>query len=104
LDHKDRNPSNNRISNLREATSSQNTANSKKKNGSRNGLRGTELVPSGSWQARINSSSKKAYLGTFDTPEEAHAAWCKAAKAIYGEFFYAGNDSSTQRTAAGGAP
>ena len=89
LDHKDRNRSNNRIVNLREATPSQSAANSKIQN--RTGLRGVHQ--SGRrWQARICHRGKRTHLGMFDLPEEAHAAWCEAAQKLFGEYFYSGKD------------
>jgi hypothetical protein len=38
------------------------------------------------WQARIAVGGKRKSLGYFNTPEEAHKAYCKAAKAHFGEF------------------
>jgi hypothetical protein len=38
------------------------------------------------WQSRIFFQGKEIYLGLFKTPQEAHAAYCKAAKELFGEF------------------
>lgn len=38
------------------------------------------------WRARIGLHRKVKHLGLFDTPEEAHAAYCKAAHELHGEF------------------
>jgi hypothetical protein len=36
--------------------------------------------------ARIKADNKQISLGVFDKEEEAHAAYCKAAKEHFGEF------------------
>ena len=38
------------------------------------------------WQAQIRVNGKCKYLGFFKTPELAYAAYCKAAKELYGDF------------------
>jgi len=38
------------------------------------------------WQAQILFDSKYKYLGRFDTPEEAHAAYCEAAATHHKDF------------------
>jgi hypothetical protein len=84
LDHIDGNPLNNRIENLRPATITQNQANRKAQK-SITGLKG--VSPNHKrFKAQIKISGKQMYLGTFDTPEEAHAAYLAAAKKIHGEF------------------
>lgn len=85
LDHKNLSRADNRWENLRPATRSQNAANFPKRN--RTGFTGVFLIPNGRYQARLSFRKSKIYLGTFDTPEQAYAAWCEAAKAQYGEFF-----------------
>lgn len=85
LDHKNRNPADNRIVNLREANRSQSTGNSRSYGSS--GLRGAFLVRGTKWRATI----KNIHLGYFDTAEQAHTAYCRAAKKLYGTFFHAGN-------------
>jgi len=44
----------------------------------------------GRWQAAITYNGKRTCLGSFTSTEAAHAAYCHAAKKIYGEFFYTG--------------
>ena len=81
LDHINRNRTDNRITNLREATRSQNMANS---NSKKNKLKGAFWnKQTQRWMALIN-------LGSFDTAEEAHAAYCSAARIRHGEFFFRG--------------
>jgi hypothetical protein len=86
LDHKNRNRSDNRLSNLREATPRQGQANRKAKKGSHSGLKGA-FRHGQRWQAAIKQSGKNVHLGTFDTAIAAHEAYCKAAQELHGEFF-----------------
>ena len=85
LDHKDRNKTNNAWENLRAATASQNCTNRSSHFVGRSGYRGV-YESSGRWMARFGSTTANNYLGTFDTREEARAAWLLEAKRRYGEF------------------
>jgi hypothetical protein len=84
LDHRDVNPLNNAIANLREATSAQNGANKF--------LRAGKHLPKGvrrsgkRFMARISYEKRQICLGTFDTPAEASAAYFREARRLYGEF------------------
>lgn len=89
LDHKNRNPLDNRISNLREASNGQNMANRGMQKNNRSGFKGVFWYRQ-RWQAMISHNRKAIYLGRFPTPELAHAAYCAKAKEIYGEFAYGG--------------
>ena len=91
IDHINRDKADNRIINLREATHGQNKANSKTIN--KNGLKGVSKLPwmkdnGKCWQAQIKHNKKQIYLGCFYTKEEAHEAYCKAAKELHGDFFH----------------
>jgi hypothetical protein len=90
IDHKNRVGTDNRWTNLRLATASQNHGNSRFKPGI-SGLRGVFRVPSGRYRAHIGRDvegrSVQKYLGTYATAQEAHEAYRAAAKKRYGEFF-----------------
>lgn len=87
VDHIDGNPSNNRIKNLRECTQSQNIANSKRRE-SISGFKGVGVDPNNPlrWVAHITVNYKCHFLGSYRTPQLAHAAYIKAAKEHFGEF------------------
>jgi len=75
IDHKDRDPWNNRWLNLREASPAQQCQNRRR----------TTSLPKG-----VRATGRGRYiavLGSFATPDEAHAAWLLAAHIVYGEFF-----------------
>lgn len=87
IDHVDRNPLNDRIENLRLATPSQNQANQLISRRNTSGYKGAYWRPErGHWTARIIVQGKKSYLGSYATPEEAHAAYMAAAREHFGEF------------------
>jgi hypothetical protein len=78
IDHVNRNCTDNRICNLRAATAAQSSFNTvgtgvyKRKNGK--------------FSAKINKNYKPYYLGTFDSREEAVAAYKAASIVLHGEF------------------
>jgi hypothetical protein len=87
IDHRDGDASNNRWNNLRRATGSQNNANRRRSRNNTSGYKGACLCRgSGKWRARIGREGKIIHLGTFGTPEEAHEAYLKAARKLFGEF------------------
>lgn len=86
LDHRNRVPDDNRLENLRIATPSQNGCNSRPYSSNTSGFRGTFRDGGGRWRAQIRVGGKVIYLGLFDTPQEAHAAYCAAATRFHGEF------------------
>jgi hypothetical protein len=89
LDHKNRKTADNRISNLREATKPQNGGNAKgRKEGKLKGAYWHKREKR--WASAIGVKGKSVWLGQYATEEEAHAAYCDAARKKYKEFFYAG--------------
>ena len=82
-DHKNRNGCDNRRENLRACTSSENSANRRRK---------TRTLPRGvfrqrnKFQASIVANKKKIHLGTYNTPEQAAKAYDAAAIKYFGEF------------------
>lgn len=87
LDHADRDKSNNRWANLREATPTLNMANRIALN-PRSGFKGVvkERKATDRWRARIHVMGREIHLGMFASPEAAHAAYVKAATLYWGEF------------------
>lgn len=87
VDHIDSNPLNNRRSNLRLATRAQNGANQRKPSTNTSGFKGVSFHKQRKkWGANIRVNDKLRNLGYFDTPEEAHEAYKKAAVEAFGEF------------------
>jgi hypothetical protein len=48
--------------------------------------RGVKATPSGRFVARLKARGEYRHLGTFDTPEEASAAYWAVARELYGEW------------------
>jgi len=85
LDHINGDKDDNRIANLRIADKYQNAQNAMIKPNNKSGYKGVSKSKN-RWTAIIQSRGKVHYLGLFLTPEEAHQAYCKAAKELHGEF------------------
>lgn len=89
IDHADRDKTNNRIGNLRPATSSQNKGNIGLLRTNSSGYKGvSQNSRSGKWHAQIKVHGRQTYLGRFDTPEQAALRYNEAAKQHFGEFAY----------------
>lgn len=85
IDHKDGNTANNRWENLREATMQQNCYNAHRrvKRELPRGVYGDR----GRFMVIARIAPKPVYLGSFRTPDEAHAAWRAAVQTDRAKFF-----------------
>jgi hypothetical protein len=87
LDHINLDKADNRLSNLREATKSQNNFNTKCRVKNRVGMKGVSWnTKRRKWRATIAADRHRHCLGFFDSPEEARAAYAKAAVLLHGVF------------------
>jgi hypothetical protein len=87
IDHINGDPGDNRLANLRPATRAQNSANAGKRTTNTSGLKGVcWSKKSCKWRAAITVNGQVIYLGLFDCPAEAHAAYARAAEQHCGEF------------------
>ena len=86
VDHENMDPSKDNLENLRPADHSDNMHNRRAHRDNVCGFKGVTATPKDRYAAAIMSGLKRRYLGTFDTPEEAHAAYCEAATLLHGAF------------------
>jgi hypothetical protein len=82
VDHKDRDPWNNHLDNLRLATPSQNNVNNSRPGRSR----GVYAHRNGTFHAHYWSGNKKFHLGTFKTEDEAAGAYRTKMLSLHGDF------------------
>ena len=79
IDHINGCKSDNGIENLREATPAQNQQNARTRADNRSGLAGACFDSRrGKWVSGIKVNGVRKHLGSFSTPEEAHAAYVQA--------------------------
>jgi hypothetical protein len=74
IDHIDGDPTNNRLSNLREAPQSVNGKNMKIRRNNTSGVMGVNPHRNGRWVASITLDYRKTHLGVFDSFDDAVAA------------------------------
>lgn len=87
VDHIDGNTLDNRKSNLRLVTTSQNQMNRGISYANKSGFKGVSWnKASKKWMAQIKANNVHYYLGLFDTKEEAAAAYSAKAQEVHGEF------------------
>jgi hypothetical protein len=88
IDHVNGDRSDNKISNLRVCSRSENNFNREDGTGI-SGLKGAYLNKRNlKWISQIQLGGQVKHLGTFETPEEAHEAYKKACEKIAGDFAY----------------
>ena len=85
LDHVNGVRSDNRLANLRPASSRQNKGNTKLRSDNTSGYKGVVRSLSG-WEAQIEVDGRCKRLGIFSEPQLAHAAYQQAAVSYFGEF------------------
>jgi hypothetical protein len=85
VDHINGDGLDNRRSNLRMASIGQNASSKKRRRDNTSGFKGVSRNGS-RWRAVVNTGGKRTHLGYFDSPEDAYAAYCAAAKELHGEF------------------
>jgi hypothetical protein len=90
IDHIDGDKLDNRRCNLRQATNQSNQANVGIQANNSTGFKGVTMRTKGNGRpryiARIGVGYKRIQLGSFNTPEDAHAAYLEAAVRFFGEF------------------
>lgn len=86
IDHINGDRDDNRIANLREATRSQNLANSKVIRAGKLTQKGISQRSKGRWIARIQANGTSQFLGSFASEQNAVAAYVRAAKEEFGAF------------------
>jgi hypothetical protein len=87
VDHINGDPSDNRRCNLRITTQSGNMCNSRLRSDSTTGYKGVSMDKrDGMYRAYIYYKGKQIALGYYDNPEEAAAAYDKAAVFYFGEY------------------
>jgi hypothetical protein len=87
IDHINGARDDNRLVNLREATRRQNSANRRKLSGD---LPKGVTRHRGKFRAQIRIQGRVKHLGVYNTPEQAHAAYCEAAQKEFGAYHRAG--------------
>ena len=87
VDHQNGDGRDNRRTNLRVATATQNAQNACKRKDNTSGFKGVGFNKAiGKWASYINVDGKRLHLGYHPEPEQAHAAYLKASAALHGEF------------------
>lgn len=89
------NPLDNRPSNLRPCTHSENGGNMSLSKANASGFKGVFWhTQSETWRAKITVRGSRKHLGNFHTPQAAHRAYCEAAQNAFGPFANGGAPSA----------
>jgi len=86
IDHINGDSLDDRISNLREASQTQNAWNHKTRAKTSTCPMGVRKLPSGRFQARIAVEKRKVCIGTFDSEIQAEQAYQQKRKELFGEY------------------
>jgi hypothetical protein len=87
IDHRNQNKLDNRRSNLRPATRTQNFANRGKYRNNKSGFKNVFWSKQKQkWQGKVAKDRRQYHAGFHETPEEAYAACQKKAAELFGEF------------------
>ena len=94
IDHINHIKDDNRWTNLRDATYSQNMSNIVKYKTNTSGYKGVGWSKTAKkWRAQISYMHKDIYIGSYNTPQEASEAYKKKAIELFGEFACTGDDA-----------
>lgn len=74
IDHINRNKADNRLTNLRDVSPSENSLNRRKQSNNKSGVTGVSSSSSGKWRASITVNCVPIHIGTFPTKDEAARA------------------------------
>ena len=88
VDHRNRNPLDNRRANLRACTYRQNNVNSARQHGGSSQYRGVYRTKRGRWYAQAGTRDERVFLGSFASEVEAALAYNRFAREKYGEFAF----------------
>lgn len=95
IDHINGNRADNRMENFRLAEHTENARNKLINKNNSSGFKGVSYsARHRKWVARIMVDRASKFLGLHDTPEQAHSAYCEAAKKFHLEFANTGTSSS----------
>lgn len=89
IDHINLNRSDNRVCNLRVCSGAENARNRGKTAVNTSGFKGVVFRRDKNakpWRAQIGHAGRVIYLGAFERPDDAHAAYVAAATKLHGEF------------------